>query len=474
MANGTTKLLGFRAKVTSLQPSGTYYNRLTVTADGLFIPPTGNIAPVKVKGIPSLVFGKAVSPQVVPAGRSVTYTLTLNNPDPSDSVTARVTDTLPSGFTFVEMINGPAPLATAPQVVWSLDVPANSTQIMSFRALVDSATPDGTYYNQLNGSSTQIVFPGTGPAAPVLVVQPAYDVQVAKTDGAYTATIGTETIYTIYYTNTQNPLNLTASGVVLTDTYTPSDYLIADAPGWNLVSPGVYTYFVGDLPAGATGSITFGLLIDNSIPPAYFTITNTIEIDDAGAIEIPEAIEQPAANNVSVDADLIRGADLAVTGMSYTPLTLAIGRPITVFVTVENRGVDPALGPDAAGWFESNLYVKPVSAPPPSGPGDLYLGLCPTPGNYCPLTARKTLSTTYSGNGLLPGQTAALTFTTVLQAGGAQWLYVQADTYWGDPATTVYGTPDHARVSEVNETNNIFGPISITAGAKVYLPIIRR
>jgi hypothetical protein len=385
-----------------------------------------------------------------------------------------VTDTLPGGFTFAEMIDGPAPLATTPQVVWALTVPANTTQVISFRALVGSNTPDGTYYNQLDGSSTQIVFPGTGPTAPVLVVQPTYDLQVLKTDAAYTAAIGSQVVYTIRYTNTQNVLGLTASGVVLTDTFAPSDYLVADAPGWNLVSPGVYTYFVGDLPAGATGVITFGLQIDAGIPANYLTIANTAEIGSAGAVEIPEATEQPVSNNLSTDVDVIRGPDLAVTGLTYRPPALGQGRSITVSVTVENRGVDAALGPDSAGWFESNLYIKPVGAPPPTGPGDLYLGLCPTPTNYCPLNARKSLSTTYSGVGLLPGESATLTFTTILPAGGVQWLYVQADTYWGDPGTTVYGTPDHARFPEANEANNIFGPISITVAPKVYLPLIRK
>jgi uncharacterized repeat protein (TIGR01451 family) len=474
MPDRTTKLLSFRAKVAALQPSGTYYNRLNVSGDSLSVPPTGNIAPVKVKGLPTLNLSKSVTPAIVPTGRSVTYTLALDNPDPSDPVTARVTDTLPGGFTFAEMISGPAPLATGSQVVWDLTVPSDTIQLISFRAAVDASAPNGTYYNQLDGSSPQIVFQGTGPTAPVGVVQPTYDLQVAKSDAAYTATIGSETVYTLRYTNTQNSLDLTAGSVVLTEAFAPVDYLLADAPDWNLVSPGVYTYFVGDLPAGATGEVTFGLQIDNGIPADYFTITNTVEIDDAGAIEIPEAIEQPITNNLSTDVDVIRGADLAVTDVRYAPASPAPGRPITVFVTLENRGIDPAVGPEAAGWFDSNLYIKPVDAPPPSDPGDLYLGLCPTPGNYCPLTARKSFSTTYSGTGLLPGQTATLTFTTILQAGGAQWLYVQADTFWGDPATTVYGTPDHARVWEIDETNNIFGPISFTAGTKVYLPLIRK
>jgi large repetitive protein len=477
MPNNTTKLLSFRAQVTALQPSGTYYNRLNVSADNLFVPATGDIAPVKVKGLPTLNLSKSVTPAVVIAGRSVTYTLSLHNPDPSDPVTARVTDTLPSGFTFAEMISGPAPLVTGSQVVWALDVPSDTTQVISFRAVISSSTPDGIYYNQLDGSSSQIVFPGTGATAPVLVQQPIYDVQVAKSDAAYTATIGSETVYTIRYTNTQNALGLTASGVVLTETFAPADYLVADAPDWSLAAPGVYTYFVGDLPAGAAGQVTFGLQIDNGIPVQYTAITNTVEIGNGGAIEIPEAIEQPTANNVAVDVDLIRGADLAVKGVTYAPASPAVGRPMTVVVTLENRGLDSAIGPDNDGWFDTDLYVKPVGALAPVNAGDRYLGACPTITNYCPDTVRTDRIGHYGGGGLLPGETTTLTYTIKPESSGWQWLYLQADTFWGvngDPDPAVYGSSAHGRVFETDESNNIYGPIPIFANSMLYLPLIRK
>jgi hypothetical protein len=42
------------------------------------------------------------------------------------------------------------------------------------------------------------------------------------------------------------------------------------------------------------------------------------------------------------------------------------------------------------------------------------------------------------------------------------------------PGTNIYGTPQHGRVIEGDETNNIFGPIEIYAQPVVYLPLIRR
>jgi hypothetical protein len=93
-----------------------------------------------------------------------------------------------------------------------------------------------------------------------------------------------------------------------------------------MVSPGVYTYLVGDLPAGETGQITLGLHIDNSIPNDYLAITNTVEIGSAGAAEIPEATEQPQSNNISSDVDVIRGPDLAQVALKMETAHRAMHR----------------------------------------------------------------------------------------------------------------------------------------------------
>ncbi len=483
MGNNQQKVMVFRVGIPANQPSGTYYNRVSASADNISIAPTGDVAPVDVSGIPTLNLSKSVTPAAVVAGRQVTYTLTLFNPDPDGAVVnARITDTLPANFSYVAMVSGPAPSSTSPKVVWTgISVPTQTAQTLVFRALVSPGASDGTYYNQLDGSSPQIVFNGSGPTAPVVVVAvPSFDVQVSKSDGVPTNTLGGTAVYTIRYTNTLNTLGLTAKSVVLTETFSPAAYLIADAPGWNFASSGVYTRLIGDLSAGASGSITFGLFISPAIPEAYLGITNTVQIGSEGAIGEPAAIEQAGSNNTATDIDTIRGADIAVLGLTVSPANLRQGGPITVVVTYQNQGVDPTQGlpidgSDPGGWFGADLYVKPLGDPPPSGPADRYLGYCADATNY-PCTVRPGLYRIIKsapGVGLAPGETYAVTYTYVLPDGGVQWLYVQADPFWndGNPAS---GTAENGRIREAHEQNNIFGPVVIDVQGNLYLPVVMK
>ncbi len=480
MGEANKKVLVFRVRIGSGQLSGTYYNRVEATSN-INIEPTGDIAPVRVFGLPSLNLSKSVAPGTVIAGREVTYTLTLSNPGIDPVVDARITDTLPVSFSYVAMVSGPDPAFTSPQVVWTnVTVPTGTAQTFVFRALVAPGAPEGVYTNRLDGSSSFVTFPGSGPTAPVNVVAvPTFDLRASKSDGTFTNTVGGTALYTVRYTHT-NALGLTAQNVVLTETFAPPDYLIPDAPGWSFAAPGLYTRSLGNLIVGASGFVTFALNISPDIPLEYWAITNTVQIGSSGSVEEPGAIEQPASNNTSTDVDVIRGSDIAVVSMTVAPPTPQQGKPITVVVTFENRGVDATIGPETtviSGWFGADLYVKPAGSPPPTGPGDRYLGACPTITNYCPTTIRWGLYNQIKGygiEGLVPGETWLVTYVYNLPDGGLKQLYVQADPFWGefgDPSPN-YGSSQRGRITETNEINNIFGPFEIDVRGNIYLPIV--
>ena len=481
--NGATRRMIFRVTIPLTQASGTYYNNVAARADQLSIAPTGPTAPVIVSGRPTLNLSKQVDPTAVIAGRDVTYTLTLINPDLDEAVdAARITDTLPSNVSFVSMISAdPNPAVVGQQLVWAgITVPPNSTKTMIFRAHVASGASDGTYYNQLNGSTGTFVFDPTGPTAPVVVAQPIYDVQVSKSDGSVTGTIGGTVVYTIRYTNTSNVLGLTAREVVLTDTFSPDAYLVADAPDWNFVGPGVYTRLIGDLPAGAGGFVTIALAIDPGIPEEYLGITNTARIGALPPLDVPEAFEQNTANNTATDIDTIRGPDIAVVGLNVSPSNPREGQLFNVVVTFKNQGLDPTQGApipgfsDPGGWFGADLYVKPANAPPPTGPTDRYLGICPDTNNPCgsPRFDLYRIIKAAPGVGLAPGETVVVTYTYAVLAGGVKWLYVQADPFWGD-GQPYSGSAAHGRILEADEQNNVYGPVSITVQSnKTYLPVV--
>jgi hypothetical protein len=226
--------------------------------------------------------------------------------------------------------------------------------------------------------------------------------------------------------------------------------------------------------------VTFTLNVPLDLPAEYLTITNTAQISAEPPPEMPDAYETPTNNNVSTDTDIVRGADIVVTGLTVNATHFRQGGTMTVWVTLQNQGPDPTQGPGGTGWFGSDLYVKPANSAPPSGPGDRYLGACPNVTNYCPSTLRLDLyklTMGPSGNGLAPGESLVLTYTYAIPTVGEHWLYVQADTFWGergDPDSTLYGSSQHGRIVEGNEENNIFGPVSIYVNPNVYLPIVLR
>jgi len=135
---------------------------------------------------------------------------------------------------------------------------------------------------------------------------------------------------------------------------------------------------------------------------------------------------------------------------------------------LKNQGFDPTSGPDNLGWFGTDLYIKPSGSPPPSGPSDHAYGKCPTPTGACKYVK------VFNGAGLAAGETYTVSYSYILSQSGNQALYVQADPYWNVSGTNIYGTPQHGRIIEGDETNNIFGPIEIYAQPAIYLPLIRR
>jgi hypothetical protein len=97
--------------------------------------------------------------------------------------------------------------------------------------------------------------------------------------------------YTINYLSAGSVLNSTgtsASGVVVTETVpanTTAD-LSNSTAGWTLTSGSggagsTYTFSVGSLPAGVTGSVVFSVDLNASIPTGTTSISNTVSITDA-------------------------------------------------------------------------------------------------------------------------------------------------------------------------------------------------
>ena len=168
--------LAFSTQVLSDTIGDTYYNSITGGSPNANINGEGPTAPVSVQDydpeLPTVKLTKKANIAKVKNGGVVAYTITIAYKDGVDIGSLLVVDTLPTGFEFIEMTNGPAPIVGGVQPVWG-NIPAGEcdgttcTATLSFTAQVSPNTPKASYYNSVSGSSSLVNVIGSGPTAKV-------------------------------------------------------------------------------------------------------------------------------------------------------------------------------------------------------------------------------------------------------------------------------------------------------------------
>ncbi|HET7091814.1 MAG TPA: hypothetical protein VFL17_24535, partial [Anaerolineae bacterium] len=447
-------------------------------------------------GTPPEVVKSAVTSAPGQAGATVqpadliTYMLTVTNSSDLRPLTnVVITDQVPLHLNYVGPVGSPAPdtslLASSRILRWNIGtVPPLAARSVGFVAIVAATAPNGALLDNIGRvGSSEIVRADSNLSR--LTVKYRYDLALSKSDGRTTALAGARLIYTLRITNTAS-YPVTATGVIITDYIEPGLIepglpvptatvlsFAGGTPGWSFVENAadgnaIYRYLVGSLGPNQTRMITMAVEVADPLPPDVLAIENYAEtLDDSAS-----GIELDYSNQGIADTDIVAGSELVVTDirlLSRSELT------VTVAVMVTNQGVDPTRGPDGTPPFGTDLYVKPVGAPPPTGPADRTLGLCPPPGPQCDYSVARWDLYYWWKDGLAPGATVVLSYTHHLPAEGIYWLYAQADPFWGaegDPSP-VWGSSLHGRNVEFDEENNIFGPLVITAGGnQVFLPVI--
>jgi len=476
LARQSSLTLVFRARTDSQMASGSYPNRVSLSAEKNVAPhepvsaDTGYTAPVYVQGIPTVQRTKTVEPNEVRAGGEVTYTIVLYNESDSPQ-TLRLTDTLPVSVTWAGLLEGPAPVMTSPVVVWdSISVEGNQTVTLRFRAAVDRLARSGTFYNRLDARAGTFVLPPVETAPLTVQEIPRVDAQVSIDDGRITASPGDTLNYTVRLTNTSS---VWLEHIVLTATLEPADYLTVVSGGWNSIGGGVYTASVGTLSPNGSSSVHLDVQVSSGIPDTFWTVTATVGL---GYETGEEVIEEKLANNVGRDVDILRGPDLVVTALTWEPAQPEAGRPITFHATVKNQGADAAdrrwdgSGQGEHWLFIVELYAKgsALSATPPTDVFDHVGGYCANSG--CSATRYEFLGWPA---GIPAGGERVVSFYVTLPE-DTYHLYVQADVTW--PGGAPWGQ-NFGLIREAIEDNNIYdkGQITVRRPTRyIYLPLVLR
>jgi uncharacterized repeat protein (TIGR01451 family) len=164
------------------------------------------------------------------------------------------------------------------------------------------------------------------------------ELEVHKNSGSViSVTVGDEIQYTIYYTNHGEWM---AENTVLTETL-PANTSYAGGSEWTQVdSSDRYTYLVGKLGRGATGSTTFRARVNDDVPASIPSITNAVEIGYPPMIDaLAQEITDPKPeNNYSEFSNPILHYVITITKDALPPPGQVIGQGevITYILTYTN------------------------------------------------------------------------------------------------------------------------------------------
>ncbi|UCD91746.1 MAG: DUF11 domain-containing protein, partial [Methanobacteriota archaeon] len=230
---------------------------------------------------PVMTVSKTANVTTADPGDLINYTLTYENTGTGVASNVKIIDTLPTDVDFV--ISYPMYDSVSGNVyTWNVGNVSGGTSddiyvIVKVKAGLDDNTLLRNHvrlqYTDANGNSLpdQTDYVDVRVTAPVIVF--------SKTANVPTADPGDEVIYTLTYENTGSG---DATNVVVKDTIPNEVDFVSSNPAYTSVSGNTYTWNVGDVDAGDSGTITITVEIKAYTPDK--TITEnlaTLDYDDA-------------------------------------------------------------------------------------------------------------------------------------------------------------------------------------------------
>ncbi|HEV3133851.1 MAG TPA: DUF11 domain-containing protein [Acidimicrobiia bacterium] len=334
LASGATVTLQIVATVSQ---AGPHTNTATKTAENQQDPNAANdSASAVVNGQQSdLSVTKTDAPDPVAPGADLTYTITVTNNGPSSAQNATVSDTLPTGTTFVSATPSQGSCAGTTTVSCALGAIANGASVtITLVVHVGPSVADGTVISNTASVSSTTPDPtaANNSATSTTTVAASADLAVAKSDSPDPVVAGTDLTYTITVTNNgpSSAQNVTVNDTLPTGTTfgsaTPSQ---GSCAGTTTVSCAL-----GSIANGASPTITLVVHVGPSVADGT-VISNTASASST------TADPTPANNSATSTTTVAASADLAVA-KSDSPDPVTAGTNLTYTIGVTNNGPSDA------------------------------------------------------------------------------------------------------------------------------------
>ncbi|HEX6288234.1 MAG TPA: SdrD B-like domain-containing protein [Herpetosiphonaceae bacterium] len=232
------------------------------------------------------------APATVVVGQTLTYTLSYTNDGPGIAQGVVVSDTLPSGLTFVSAT--PAPTSQAGQTLsWTIGtLTSGQSGTITVQTTVNANAPATLTNTARIATTSSDTTPGDNTSSTTTAVQ-RVNVRIQKA-GPASAVAGGQLSYTLDYANTSA---VDAAGVVVSDTLPSGLMFVSATPAPTSQSGQVLTWTIGSIPAGASGRITLVVRSDAATP-------NGTQVTNTGRIATTTPGDDPSDNTSSVSTTL--------------------------------------------------------------------------------------------------------------------------------------------------------------------------
>jgi len=280
----------------------------------------------------NLSIAKLASPSPDTVGQNLTYVLIVSNAGPAAAADVTVSDTLPSGVTFVSDgsdVSGATLTNTNGTITANLGTVASGA--VDTVTIVVTPTAAGTISNTATVSTTT-ANPGTHTSATVqTTINPtsaAANLSISKTASPSPDVVGQDLTYTIVVSDAPGAAD--AAGVTVTDALPAGATFVSalDTTSGVSLSPtsGTLSDNIGTVAAGTSDTITITVT-----PTVTGTLSNTANVTTT----TPNISTQTSATVLTMITTTSAAANLSIT-KTASPSPATVGQDLTYTIVVTN------------------------------------------------------------------------------------------------------------------------------------------